>query len=383
MESVVKFDEKQKVFKYNGKVLSGLHPTLSDAFYPCYTYERAKLGMDLEKPSSSSSVPVVGARKKPRNVRLKRRKDEGMHIGKLVDEQIKEVHRLMRTHNLNLYHFTEPLLIPYPDELRNNVYAMQNVNGFKDTMHRYTRNLLEVLRRKGLELVTTQVPVMNNVLQVATAVDLLCVDRITNKQAVIEVKCGFMGYFDKHTRFNMSKPFEDMRDSPRSQHQLQLAFTHHMYCETFYKNPDDVNSAVIKMDANGVRIYGLDPNVTSRMKEAYEAIMEQRTKTTQQQPFKRNKIVYTFQDAKKITPREIIKMKEKEKKSNILLMKEKKEKKEEEKKKNLPPFGLLTLDREDEIRKTMEMLKHRKTITETYNKMDIPRTKDFLDRMIE
>lgn len=275
MESkkALRWDESRKAFMYRNKVLPGLLPTLSSTFYPKYTYERAKYG------SASITASLAGTAKKKgalKPTKKKEKEKKGIDLGKMVDNQVRSVVRLLKRYHLDLYHLTNPLLKPYPPELVDDNLGKNEIAETARSLHKYTHNLLEVLRRKNLDAVGAQIPVMLEDMGVATAIDLLCRHRQTQRYTVVEVKCGFTNYYEKHTVHPMNAPFEAFKDTPHNQHQLQLAFTRLMFCDTFKIPADKVDGFVVRLDDAGVTVYPLENWVTHKMVEAQQAIFTDR-----------------------------------------------------------------------------------------------------------
>jgi len=266
----VSWSHVRKCFICNGKPLKGLHDTLKATFFPKYEYRMATLGA-TGKSKIKNKIKV-----KPRVLRFIRPEEKGKNLGSLVDEQMKSISRFIQQFKCSVAHFgSKPPTLPAT--LRTNPRALALYNNCYSTLHAFTKKVVAALIRRNLEIIDTQVAVMDPKLQIATAIDLLCINKAAaDRPTVIEVKTGFAGYYDKHTRYPMSAPFEGFFDSPRNQHQLQLAFTHLMYCLTSSKQLKEVDALVIWVQEAGVSLIPLHDDIEQHIEAARGAIEKEK-----------------------------------------------------------------------------------------------------------
>lgn len=96
-----------------------------------------------------------------------------------------------------------------------------------------SRLIREYLQGQGVTPYKTQVEVYIDGIRLGTRLDLVGKDA-DGKMVIYEVKCGFRGYYEAHSKTPMREPFEHLNDSVRYQHQLQLAYGVDMFIK---RNP--------------------------------------------------------------------------------------------------------------------------------------------------
>jgi hypothetical protein len=121
--------------------------------------------------------------------------------------------------------------------------------------HPFTIKIAQLLARLGLKPIAAQVPVARSDLMRATAADLICTDR-DGHLFLFEIKCGFAGYYKRHTPYRMRKPLQAFDDSPYNQHQLQLLITVRMFEHTYARRLR--GAAVLRATEAGVVSYDAD-----------------------------------------------------------------------------------------------------------------------------
>lgn len=97
--------------------------------------------------------------------------------------------------------------------------------------HPFARKFVAWCEHEGLVPVASQVCVADTISNVGTLVDLVLMDT-RGRLLVVELKCGFGGHYDAASG-RMRAPFAEAPDSPRNQHLLQVAFSAHMFKQTF------------------------------------------------------------------------------------------------------------------------------------------------------
>lgn len=242
---------ENKAFRVQGRLVEGLHPVLSSTFYPFYTFERAKFGPKL-----------------PHKARASR----GVKAGTVLDNELKDITFLLNQvgPTLLLRHFYEtdlalPAHLPETDR--------QHIQQKRRSIRRDTMRICRILDMDHLRPVGAQFPVGHELLRVGTAVDLVCVDTSRDNQVVlVEIKCGFAWYYEKHTEWMMQPPFQDKHDSPHNQHQLQLALTRVLYSRTTGRPLDQIRSVVYRTQNEGVAVYPLEDWALARSEQMQLAI---------------------------------------------------------------------------------------------------------------
>jgi hypothetical protein len=194
--------------------LRGITKLLHDKFWPDYRYTGRNDGGKAEK------------RFAPRGLR-------GAARGTRVDTQVREVVRVI----------------------------MSGKRVQWSNLHPLTRKLLNSLFVLKLTPAVAQVAVGDPEARLGTGVDLVCVDNATGyeptectvglgaeskhpkppsasrrKPVLVEIKCGFDGYLDA-TNGHMKSVLKDFPNSPRWQHQAQLAVTWELFRRTFGMTP--------------------------------------------------------------------------------------------------------------------------------------------------
>lgn len=245
MTATVKWSRVHRCFLINNKTARGLHPTLQKTFYPDYEYGKAVYG------HNGSGGGGGGRGTGAKITRFK----PGMRSGRMVDNQVTHVVKLMKKLGIPLRVFTNP-------ELQKR-YARQ-VSGLSVSDCRLitkklapgTVKLCQALLRLRLTPCAAQVPVGCESLHLATACDIVCEDA-QRRKIVVEVKTGFTYHIHKHTGHRMRNLSASVYDSPYNQHQLQLALTYAMYRHTFptHKTGPPV---LLRIDPTGVNVVELD-----------------------------------------------------------------------------------------------------------------------------
>lgn len=123
------------------------------------------------------------------------------------------------------------------------------------TTHPLTVKFMSALEVLGLDPVATQTNVGDRGMRLATSVDLVARDQKTNSIVLVELKCGFNNYMDTATA-RMRHEMNMYPNSPRFQHQLQLAVTTELFVRTFGIKPK--TCYVLTANDNGVTYHELE-----------------------------------------------------------------------------------------------------------------------------
>lgn len=195
----------RQAFVYQDKqFIRGLTPILKRVFYPLFEYNRANHGL-----TTGVTVNASGGRHK------------GLVKGIKIDEEI--------THIINVE---------------------RQVSQSK--CHPTTWRFFSSLRERGLRPIKAQVVVGSKEINVATRMDVLCMDNDskTPGYVVLELKTGYLHYYDRHTGNTMPAPLEVLPDSPYNQHQLQVGMTRWLFEKT-YPRSQVKNAFVVVLSSDG------------------------------------------------------------------------------------------------------------------------------------
>lgn len=123
-------------------------------------------------------------------------------------------------------------------------------------IHPYTRKIMSSLTLLNLTPAFAQCYVGDASLLIATGVDLVCVDNVSKRPVLIELKMGFNGTLDE-SNANMISVLSAYPNSPRYQHQAQLAVTYELFKRTFGVDP--IRALILNANDNGVNYHELEP----------------------------------------------------------------------------------------------------------------------------
>lgn len=237
-------------FNVNGESVEGVHAVISSAFYPKYTWERAKFG--------PTGIRTVAASRQ-----------SGIERGKQLDDDLVKITKLLvALPDLELTHLFElDTLLPFswPASTKSRVQRIRRSLGS------HCMQICAAMHMHQLRPIASQLNVGHELLRVGTAVDLVCRDK-HNTLVLVEIKCGFDSYYYHHTEHNMEPPFQDQDDSPHNQHQIQLALTMVLFCRTRNIPMTNVRGIVMRSMSAGVTIHHLAQWARSRVLDMQTAI---------------------------------------------------------------------------------------------------------------
>lgn len=124
------------------------------------------------------------------------------------------------------------------------------------TLHPYTKKIMSSLKVLKLTPALAQCYVGDASTKIATGVDLVCLDDESKRPVIIELKMGFNGTLDNSNGF-MKGILQAYPNSPRYQHQAQLAVTYELFKRTFGLEP--VRCLVLNGNDKGVHFHELEP----------------------------------------------------------------------------------------------------------------------------
>jgi len=201
---------KKKV-RAAGTTCTGITKLAATTFFPRYCFEASRPRFAVGKRNSAGN----GGRRDP--------SDRGFARGNKVDHELREYVHGVHANSERLGKRPTPLqlaeaLVPAPGA------------------HPFTAKLASGMSHMGLYPVAGQVVVEDEATRIGTACDLVCIDTRDGGTVIVEVKCGFDGYLDAKCG-NMRYECGMLPDSPRQQHQVQLALTTALFSRTYGLRP--------------------------------------------------------------------------------------------------------------------------------------------------
>jgi len=133
-------------------------------------------------------------------------------------------------------------------------------------LHSYTKMIFDELIIGGYKIMKSEQIVYNDLLRIATAIDLLVFDVNTSQICAIELKTGYDNMQEKTGRY-MKYPFNDIEDTIFNAHSLQLIIGSKMLEETTNLVPERLYILYInKTENSGLREVVIKvPNIMVRM----------------------------------------------------------------------------------------------------------------------
>eukprot|EP00854_Cymbomonas_tetramitiformis_P026313 gene26313-32265_t len=191
----------------------GITKWMKIVYYPSYDYHKAR--GRRRKTRAANRTNGADSTREPREI-------GGFGRGRLVDDQLRIA---VRAHGERLRE------MQCSDEHRSR-RVCSRFPAVDAGSHPYVKRILRVLQKLQLMPVDAQTAVACARSALHTAVDLVCVDLTSGAVIVVEVKCGFDDYADEHNDF-MRHELRRHDNSPRNQHQLQLAITAELFRRSY------------------------------------------------------------------------------------------------------------------------------------------------------
>lgn len=142
-------------------------------------------------------------------------------------------------------------------------WADGETNAASTPHHPYSAKLATALLKHQLIPIAGQVPVFDDDLMIATAVDMVCYSTRSKCIVLCEIKCGWNGNAYQKASGRMHSTMADFDNSPSNQHQIQLALTHYLFGVTFGTSAHE--SYVVRAADNGIYFYKLEEKVLRRI----------------------------------------------------------------------------------------------------------------------
>lgn len=243
----VTFDPIRKCFRRGTTPVTGLLDLLKERFYKNHSYTKATFNVTA---SDQTEYQQRQAKKKITRVHSRAK---GQATGVQLDKEItRTVDVFLQFQNLKTATFAEEETLK---KAALPAWAKEECKSLLKQTHAFWAAITAM----KLMPVETQAIVVDSYKghEYATAVDVVCIDKM-GEYAIIEVKCGFSGYYDRCTKHHMTAPLQLHTDSYRNQHQIQLANNVSMYKK---KHPDRVVSKAFVLHIEGTKVsrYNLKP----------------------------------------------------------------------------------------------------------------------------
>jgi hypothetical protein len=244
----VKFDPVYKCFRRGSKIIPGLLSLLKERFYKHHSYTKATLNATA---SDQSEYHQRQAKKKITKVNSR---EKGQATGVQLDKEItKTVEVFLQFTHLGTATFADRKVL---EGAALPPWAKEDCKDLLKQTHAFW-TAITALKLIPVETQAIVVDCYKGRQEYATAVDVVCIDKL-GEYAVIEIKSGFSGYYDRCTKNRMAVPLQMRTDSFRNQHQIQLAANAQMYQK---KHPDRKISRAFILHIEGVQVsrYNLKP----------------------------------------------------------------------------------------------------------------------------
>jgi hypothetical protein len=224
---------KNQLGKY--ELLTGLLPRLRKTFYPDINIFNL-----LKKPKTLTCSSSKQQRKKryrgaavAGNTAKKAKGSKGWHYGKIRGTIVHE-------------------------EIEDFIFFdKKNFRKKHPSIHIYTHRILKfIMETMGWTLLRSEFDIFDEALRLGTSIDIVAVTR-TGQLVLIEVKCGFPDYFDRHDG-HMRGPLHKLTDSPHNQANIQL-ITEALLVVKNHRIPlNDLLLYVIRVDDNDLYYYKIN-----------------------------------------------------------------------------------------------------------------------------
>lgn len=100
--------------------------------------------------------------------------------------------------------------------------------GVRQNIDSRTKSIINWLKKSELKVLYTEYPVGDEKKRIATAIDLLCIDKKDNI-LLLEIKTGYDANYTSKTKYNMRHPMNELNQSYWSQHQLQMLASRELF----------------------------------------------------------------------------------------------------------------------------------------------------------
>lgn len=244
----VTFDPIGKCFRRGAKIIPGLLSLLKDRFYKHHSYTKATLNV------TASDLTEYQQRQAKKRITKVNSREKGQATGVQLDKEItKTVDVFLQFPHLGTSTFADKKAL---EKAALPPWAKEECKDLLKQTHAFW-TAITALKLVPVETQAIVVDCYKGQHEYATAVDVVCISK-HGEYAVIEVKSGFSGYYDRCTKNRMAAPLNTHTDSYRNQHQIQLAANLQMYQK---KHPDREVSRcfILHIEGSQVSRYNLKP----------------------------------------------------------------------------------------------------------------------------
>jgi len=138
----------------------------------------------------------------------------------------------------------------------------------------YTAKVLIKLREQHLRPVSAELPIFDEKLRTATAIDMVCLNTKNGHPVLVELKTGYEGYFRLEYGKPLKRPLENFDCMPLNQARLQILFSRLII--KYRYQIGNICSIVMHVHRTGVDIYSV-PRPWLRFEDRiYEQILTDR-----------------------------------------------------------------------------------------------------------
>jgi len=249
----IAFCHKRKAFVLQGKLVSGLLPTLRASLYPTYDWAKAR-SMNPNATSSSPTTTRSPSTTKKTTI-LAQQQCHGRTNGVKLDLQLHQSIRIARQFKLSPDTFIN-------SQKRRKAMSMQTnrditrVERLISSLELPALNFWRMCALKHYTPQYSQVTVGCIPARIGTNVDVKCIDDASKSVILIENKVGYASYYHSYTD-QLAAPFTNKTNSAYNQHQLQIALTTEMHKQTFPRQKI-ARSCVWRYEADGVSEFPLE-----------------------------------------------------------------------------------------------------------------------------
>lgn len=223
-----RFNKREK-FIYNVKtgyrLPEGILKGHARDFYPTWTFKTAtRDAVITDTFNVSMSGPSM-----PRGMPLNAWRKASIKRGTLFDAQMTRTTTYFKKYKLTHEFF-------FDDAVRaawTKTIVPEHVHRYCKRVNVYTRGCWQLLARRDLSPVASQVCVACPRTRRGTMVDLVCKDS-KGRFVPCELKSGYSKTFYKTTGSNMKGPFWERKDCPFNQHQIQLLESSELYRRAYW-----------------------------------------------------------------------------------------------------------------------------------------------------
>ena len=249
----IQWNHKRKAFELQGKLISGLLPSLTALLYPTYSWMEARdiQRRQMQHRPPPPPPPTTTQPSQQRSSSTCRGKEQGSKL----DRQLHQCVLFAKDYNLSPGVFVNSKARRAAQRHMPS-RAAQRLERMTAKLSLPSLNFFRMCHLKQLRPMYSQVTVGSVIARVATRVDVKCIDR-NGDVVLIENKVGYSGFHHTGTA-PMRAPFTAKSNCTYNQHQVQLAMTALLHrcqfpsqriSECFVWKYDDLGVSVFPLEA--------------------------------------------------------------------------------------------------------------------------------------